>query len=284
MVEPRSEWVVGKPLPPLRPYVERYCGYRMSGFPAGLHRGVPSRHMTLIVSIGPDIDVVAQTNPAQGPDRYRCVIGGLQASNALIKHDGNQEGVTIELTPLGSRVLLGMPAAELWDLSLEFSDVLGSAGRELWERLQPAELGWDQRFGVCDDVLTRRLHPDGTAPELRFSWETLVTSGGQITVEQLAGDTGWSRQHLGYRFRQEFGLAPKLAARVVRFERARRMLQSVPPHVSIAQVAAVCGYYDHAHLNRDFLELAGCTPSELLAEDLPSFQDEAASEASSSLS
>ncbi|HEX6381270.1 MAG TPA: hypothetical protein VF180_08505 [Acidimicrobiia bacterium] len=54
MVEPRSEWVVGQPLPPLRPYVERYCGYRMAGFPAGLHRGVPSRHMTLIVSIGPD--------------------------------------------------------------------------------------------------------------------------------------------------------------------------------------------------------------------------------------
>lgn len=177
MVEPRSEWVVGKPLPPLRPFVERYCGYRMAGFPAGLHRGVPSRHMTLIVSIGPDIDVVTQTNPAQGPERYRCVIGGLQASSALIRHDGHQEGVTIELTPLGSRALLGMPAAELWDLSLEFSDVLGPAG---------------------------------------------------------------------------------------------------------AQVAAVCGYYDHAHLDRDFLELAGCTPSELLAEDLPSFQDEAAAGASSS--
>jgi transcriptional regulator GlxA family with amidase domain len=109
-----------------------------------------------------------------------------------------------------------------------------------------------------------------------------VSSGGQIAIGQLARDTGWSRQHLGHRFRKEFGLGPKLAARVVRFERARRLLQSVPPFVSIAQVAAVCGYYDHAHLDRDFLELAGCTPTELLAEDLPSFQDEAASEASSS--
>ena len=31
---------LGVPLPPLRPYVERYCGYRMAGFPAGLHPGL----------------------------------------------------------------------------------------------------------------------------------------------------------------------------------------------------------------------------------------------------
>ena len=277
----RSDWVVGRPQPALRPFVERYCGYRMLGFPAGLHRGVPSRHLTFIVSIGNDIDVVRQTNPAQTPDRYRCAIGGLQASSALIAHDGNQEGVAIELTPLGTRALFGLPAAELWDQSLELADVIGPDGSELWERLQ-STTGWQDRFDVCDDVLARRLRSDDTPPELRFSWETRVGSGGQIGIAALARETGWTRQHLGSRFRREFGLAPKLAARVVRFERARRMLQSVPPFVSIAQVAAVCGYYDHAHLDRDFLELAGCTPSELLTEDLPSFQDDGAVDPSSS--
>ena len=282
MIEAHSEWVLGQPQPLLRPFVERYCGYRMTGFPPGLHRGVPSRHLTFIVSIGPEIDVVRQTNPTQGPERYRCALGGLQASTALIAHDGNQEGVAIELTPLGSRALFGLPAAELWDWSLELADVIGPEGRELWERLQ-STARWADRFAACDDVLARRLRSDDTPPDLRFCWQTLVASGGQIAIGDLAHETGWSRQHLRQRFRQEFGLAPKLAARVVRFERARRMLQSVPPFVSIAQVAAVCGYYDHAHLDRDFLELAGCTPSELLAEDLPSFQDDAAPEASSSL-
>jgi AraC-like DNA-binding protein len=58
---------------------------------------------------------------------------------------------------------------------------------------------------------------------------------------------------------------------VIRFERARRMLQSVPPHISIAQVAATCGYYDQSHLTNEFTELAGCTPTQLLAEEgLPS--------------
>ena len=49
------------------------------------------------------------------------------------------------------------------------------------------------------------------------------------------------------------------------------MLQA--PFLSIAQVARACGYYDQAHLTRDFRELAGVSPARLLASDLPSVQD-----------
>lgn len=281
MTKPDPEWLTKAPAPPLRPFIERYCGYRLTGFAAGVHRGLPSRHMTFIVSIGGDIDVVAQTDTAQSPDRYGCVLGGLQASSALIAHDGNQEGVAIELTPLGSRALFGVPARELWNISVELADVVGAAGRELWERLQVTDR-WGQRFAACDDVLSRLVGDDAVAPELRFSWETVVASGGEVSVGELAHETGWSRQHLSRRFRDELGLRPKLAARIVRFDRARWMLEAVPPFVSIAQVAAACGYYDQSHLDRDFAELAGCTPTELLAGDLPSFQDEPTRDGSSS--
>ena len=129
-------WFERRPAPGLRSVIDRYVGYRMTGLPAGIHRGVPSRYMTLIVSIGNSIDVIGQTDPTQEPRSYRCVVSGLQDSSALIAHDGNQEGVAIELTPLGSRMLLAMPAREIWDLSLELSEVVGAAGDELWERLQ----------------------------------------------------------------------------------------------------------------------------------------------------
>ena len=270
MDEPRSEWLIRRPAPVLEPLVDRYVGYRLSGFGAGVHRGLPSRHMTLIVSIGPEIDVIGQTDPAQAPDRYRCVVGGLQAAPALIAHDGSQEGVAIELTPLGSRALLGMPARALWNTSLELEDVVGRAGSELWERLQSAE-AWPDRFRACDQVLGRLVRDDSLEPALRRSWQLLVASVGAVPVAELATTIGWTRQHFARRFAGEFGLSPKLAARVVRFERARRMLQT--PFLSIAQVAASCGYFDQAHLNRDFVELAGCPPARLLAQDLPSVQD-----------
>jgi AraC-like DNA-binding protein len=183
--------------------------------------------------------------------------------------------VAIELTPLGSRTLFGMPARELWDQSHELADVVGGRGAELWERLQGADT-WDTRFQICDAVLERLAsdHDNGVvAPELRFCWTTLVSTNGKVPVAALASEVGYSRQHLAQRFRDEFGLTPKLAGRIVRFEAARRMLQSLPSFVSTAQVATACGYYDQAHLYRDFAELAGCTPRELLGEELPNFQD-----------
>jgi AraC-like DNA-binding protein len=270
-VETRSEWVTRRPAPSLARYVERYIGYRLLGFPAGLHRGLPSRHMTMIVSVGNDIEVIAQTDPSQAPDRYRCVIGGLQASHALIAHDGDQEGVAVELTPLGCRALLGLPAAELWNTSLELGDLVGAPGTELWERLQ-ADQGWGERFRSCDEVLGRLLRDDSLEPALGRSWRLLVASQGTIPVAQLADTIGWTRQHLARRFAGEFGLAPKLAARVVRFERARRLLQT--PFTTMAEVASSCGYFDQAHMTRDFVELAGISPGRLL-NDLPSVQDDA---------
>jgi AraC-like DNA-binding protein len=268
-----NEWVSRRPAPALRPLIDSYVGYRMAGGPE-VHRGLPSRHLTLIVSIGEPIDVVAQTDPRQAPDRYRFVLGGLQDRPALIATPAHQEGVAVELTPLGSRALLGMPAAELWDTSVEAADVLGPAAVELWERLHHAG-GWGERFGACDDVFGRlvaRTAAPAPAAEVAGAWELLVGSGGTLAVAEVAGRVGWSRRHLAARFTSEFGLSPKLAARVVRFERATALLRSTH-RPALAEVAAACGYYDQPHLNRDFVDLAGCPPGEWLAAELPSVQD-----------
>ena len=267
------EWVKRRPAPELQSLIAGYVGYRLAGFPAGLHRGLPSRFMTLIVGIGPAIDVVAQCDAAQAPARYRCVVGGLQDAPALIAHDGFQEGVAIHLSPVGSRALLGMPAGELWNVSLELDDLAGAIGGELWERLQ-GSAGWDRRFAIVDDVLGRLAGDDGLEPALGRAWQLVTASHGTQPIAEVADALGWSRQHFTRRFQGEFGLTPKRAARIVRFERAQRMLRATPSFVSIAQVAAACGYYDQAHMSRDFVALAGCPPGRLLAdEDLPSFQD-----------
>jgi AraC-like DNA-binding protein len=278
-----------RPAPPLAGLVDGYHGYRMAGFAPGVHRGAPARHMTFIVAVGPEIDVVAQTNPADPPRRYRAVLSGLQASPALIAHDGYQEGVAIELRPLASRALFGLPARVLWDTTLELDEVVGAIGRELAERLDATD-DWSARFDACDDVLLRLLagrvrtgagagggrrdrgvaaEPD---PALAAAWQALERSAGSVPIASVAGEVGWSRQHLRTRFLDELGLTPKVAGRVMRFERARRELLSGP--TPLADVAARAGFYDQAHLTREFVELVGATPGQLRAEELPVFDGE----------
>ena len=88
------------------------------------------------------------------------------------------------------------------------------------------------------------------------AWHLLRASHGTARVADVARAVGWSERHLAARFRAEIGLTPKAAARVIRFDRARRMI----PGSNGAIVAATCGYADQSHLVRDFVEFTGLRP------------------------
>ncbi len=93
----------------------------------------------------------------------------------------------------------------------------------------------------------------------------LLDGGPGVTVADIAADVGWSRKHLTHRFREQVGLPPKVMARVLRFERAVALLSG---GTGLAEAAFACGYYDQAHLNREFRALSGCTPTELIGGQL----------------
>jgi transcriptional regulator GlxA family with amidase domain len=80
---------------------------------------------------------------------------------------------------------------------------------------------------------------------------------------------GWSHRRLIARFRDQIGLAPKTFARVIRFDRAVRQLRTATSR-SFAEIAFDCGYFDQAHMNREFREFAGTTPGTFVAAQLDS--------------
>jgi AraC-like DNA-binding protein len=273
MGEPITDAVLAEPAPRLRGLVDQYIGYRYEGFEPGLHRGLPSRQLTFIISLGDPVEMAALPDPRQAPTAMRSFVSGLASSPAMIRHDGNQFGIALELTPLGARMLFGMPAAALASIVVELRDVLGSPTTELMDRLTAAS-DWSTRFGVLDDVLSRVVRDTATTPppEVVHAWNCLVATDGTIGVNALATEVGWSRRHLSGRFRDELGLSPKVMGRVMRFERARQLLVQ-PDRPNLADVAAACNYYDQAHMNREWNEFAGCSPTLWMAEELPSIQD-----------
>jgi AraC-like DNA-binding protein len=273
MGERAVESVVGLPAPRLRPLVSRYIGYRMEGFAPRLHRGLPSRHVTLIISLAAPIHVAGMPDPARpAGGRYAALAGGLHAAPVTIAMDGRDQGIHLELTPTGARALLGLPAGAIAGDVVDLADLLGPGSASLVDRLACAAT-WPDRFAILDAVLARRVRDGARMPEeVGWAWRRLVASGGTLPVSELAEEVGWSRRHLAERFRDELGLAPKVAGRVMRFQRACRMLER-PRRPGLADVAAACGYYDQAHLTREWNELAGCTPTLWMAEELPSIQD-----------
>lgn len=269
------ESVGARPAPALARLVGRYVGYRIDGFPPGTHLGLPSASLTIVISLDAPTDIRTWHDGYTGTASFPALVGGLHTKPAEIVHDGRQYGVQLALTPAGSRALLGMPAGELGATVVALDEVFPRTA-ELVDRLA-ATRGWRSRFAVLDEVLARRLGHAPAQPEgpLAHAWDRIVGSGGQIRVAEVAREIGWSRRHLAERFRREYGVTPKEATRVTRFDRSRRLLER-PERPTLARVAAISGYADQSHLAREWNDLAGRPPSGWISDaDLPFIQDEA---------
>jgi AraC-like DNA-binding protein len=274
-----DEYVRARPIPALRPLIAWYGGYRQAGLSPGTHRGLPSPYLTLIITIDQPLRIDGQVDRSKPAAAYDTLVGGLHTVPALIAHNGSQSGIQLSVHPLAARLLLGLPAGELAGDDFDAADVLGAAAGELHERVREA-VSWPDRFAVLDDVLSRRADFDRAPdPEVAEAWRRLQVSGGSLGVSDLAADLGWSTRYLARRFGIEVGLSPKQAARVMRFDHARRTLQNrvgTGQPTVLAHLAVDCGYYDQAHLAREFRELAGCPPSRWVAEEFRFIQGAAA--------
>jgi AraC-like DNA-binding protein len=152
--------------------------------------------------------------------------------------------------------------SELGGTVVALEDLLGRDAARTEEQLRAAG-SWDDRFAIAQAALARRLEAGRAAdPEVAFAWAQMAASRGQVRVEQLAAETGWSRKRLWSRFRSQVGLTPKRAAQLIRFDHAAHRLAA--GH-SAALVAAESGYADQSHLHRDVKTFAGVTPTAVAA-------------------
>ena len=265
-----SAWEVAvrPPAPRLRALVHGdYVGY-LETAPGPVHRLQFATPLTvLIFDLGPPMAL-------RGPDEAEAVrhrggfIAGLSDRATLTMHDGSSEGVQVDLTPLGARTFLGAPMTTVAGRSIALTDLLAGEQRHISERLGQTR-DWDARFDAIDRLLVARAASAGAGcPKVAWALDRIVASGGRVEVGALARELGHSNKHLIDRFREQVGLPPKLLARLIRFERLMQHLRA-GGREGFAELAATFGYYDQAHLVRDFRQFTGATPTAARASLVP---------------
>jgi AraC-like DNA-binding protein len=248
----------------LRSYVTSLVAYDSDLGAPGVHRGLPSTSLTVVLPLEEPLDV----GWADGSARAKrwSTVSGLHAAPAAIHQDGPQRGIQLGLATAGARALLGVPAAALAHELLELEDVAPDLA-ELPERLH--DLAPDAAWPVVADALTKALARNGEAAPRAEVGRALAGLTRGEGVADVADEVGYSRRRLSTLVREETGLAPKQYQRVARFEASRALIARRP----LAEVAAVCGYADQGHLARDWSDLAGCPPSTWLREEFPFLRD-----------
>jgi AraC-like DNA-binding protein len=221
----------------------------------------PGRDVVVIVSFGEEWLIDGE--------RFTSFAAGLHVREVTTEHAGRSFGMQINLVPPAAYMLFGLPLHTLAHREVPLEDVLDEPF--LAERLHEAG-GWAERFRLLDSVLEKRL-ADARPPSegVVWAWRRLVETDGGVAVGTLAEELGWSRKRIVARFREQVGLPPKAAARLLRFEHARELAQEAR-RPDWARIAFECGYYDQSHLINDFRTVTGRTPATF-------FQDSAASAA-----
>jgi len=232
------------------------------------HHALPNGELSLTFNLGPPQRVKAHGDAGSGCIVRTALVCGLQERTITYESvTSHPRVVAVRLLPRGAWAFFdGLPLAELANEIVDLDAVLGRAAavEPLRQRLvECADLG--DALDVLERWLVARVVRGPAAhPSTRAALRDLTAQRGNLRIEALARDLGVSRRHLNGLFRREIGLSAKSLARILRFERAQEALAAAGGS-DLTQIALDCGYYDQAHMNRDFRELAGLTPSDYAA-------------------
>jgi AraC-like DNA-binding protein len=232
------------PHPALRPFVDRFW--------VSVEEAAPARRIL------PDGCIDVLVDLARGG---RALVVGPMTRAMVFEPRAPVTIAAVRFRPAAAAPFLRLAARELTDRTVACDDI-----GVRW--LADAPWGAAADAAAAVDSLQRLLLarlPSRERPEPVVAHAVAALFGpAPPSIEALARQTGWSRQHLARAFGAEVGVSPKQLARVARLQRAVADLQRGRGD-GLADAALRLGYFDQAHMARDFRALAGLTPAEARA-------------------
>jgi AraC-like DNA-binding protein len=186
----------------------------------------------------------------------RLLVAGPDTRAHLVPREPGTRYAGLRFPPGHGPALLGVPAHELRDSRVPL-DALWPGGhvRRLTERICEAM----DPSAALEAVGAQRLREVETPDPLLTAVAAALRAGKPVSA--VAQASGLGERQLHRRCLAGFGYGPKTLARVLRMDRALALARRGIP---LAEVAAVSGYADQAHLSREVKSLTGVVPSKLL--------------------
>jgi AraC-like DNA-binding protein len=239
--------------------VSKYYGFTETTRTTMRRREGPRQGVVLMISFGEGWLI--------NGEQFTSFAAGLHDRQVTTEHGGRSSGIHVDLAPPAAYMLFGLPMHLLAQQVVSLEDVFDEPS--LADRLHDAG-SWAERFRVLDTVIVKRL-ADAPPPSagVVWAWGRLLETDGTVAVGTLAEQLGWSRKRIVARFREEVGLPPKTVARLLRFDRARALVERTQ-RPDWARIAVECGYYDQSHLINEFRAVTGRTPATFFQDTVAS--------------
>jgi AraC-like DNA-binding protein len=261
--DPSMRYAVHKPRPPLSDFVDNL--WSLSDDPPHAREDiVPSGTIELVINLQEDeFRIYEPAAIGEGCRRFRgAIVSGCYGAPFGIDTREHAAVIGVHFRPGGAAGFLDVAPGEIADTHVGLEELWGDAATLLREKLCAASDRL-QRFQILEEALMARL---GRVPYGRSAVKgaLAILDRPRVEVGEVATGFGLSRRRFIEIFTEDVGMTPKRYARVRRFQRALlRVTQSRSP--VWAELAWECGYFDQAHLCRDWRELTGLSPAEFIA-------------------
>lgn len=248
------------PGPPLNEFVE-YIWLIEGGQARRFEKILPSGTIELVVNL--KHNEIHIHDPLQ-PERYQrlsgAVFSGTYTRSFICNARQHEAIMGVHFKPGGAFPFLSADASELTNAHGNLTDLWGSSGLELRERLCTAATP-QQRFRIMEAALRTRLR-NHTSSQLQISnaLKLIAVVDTRAAVRDVSRELGFSQRRFIQIFSSFVGLTPKVFSRILRFQRAR-VLTDKSEILNWADLAVTCGYFDQSHLIKDFKEFSGATPT-----------------------
>ena len=248
-----------KPQAPLSSFVECFWTLDSEKPSTQPERILPDGCVELILNFGAQF---SQHDDDKRRLQPRSFLVGQMTGPILISPTGPVQLLGIRFHPGGTLPFLRLPLHEIIDEVVDLGGVSSRLERELL-RVTSRATSLAEKTAAVERYLIEQLSDSDHDPWLMMTAARIVATSGLVSVDRLASDAGISSRQLERRFLREVGLGPKMLGRIIRFQQVFRAVEQC--NSAWAEIAIDCGYYDQAHLIRDFNQFAKQTPRVLFS-------------------
>lgn len=221
---------------------------------------VPDGRAELLINLREPFQQEANRKWSLQPDVFFV---GQITGPLMVRPSGPVCTIGVRFRPEGASRLLRLPMFELTDSTVSLGDVSQRLFRKIHRLREHHSLA--EQIHALEQVLLAAAGENEDDDLVSFAVREFERANGLIGVGKLANSLGLSFRQFERRFRNVVGISPKLFSRMQRFQQVFRNVGD--SHANWVDAAVSCGYYDQAHLIRDFREFSGTTPTALLAEE-----------------
>jgi AraC-like DNA-binding protein len=243
----------------LAPFVGRLWLSEAEACPrSGRELVLPTGFAYLVLRLhGPAPRLLPSLDGPPGDVLPSALIGGARAGYYVRDVSSPASAVGVELLPGAAQWLFGTPAHVLAEAHTPLDGCWSSAEVESARDQIASQATPEAKLARLERILLARV------PRLRALHPAVAAALAELGARDVGAvvrDSGYSHRGFNNLFSASVGLTPKLFVRVKRFSHALELVHGEDA-LSLATLAAACGYSDQAHFTRDFREFSGLTPA-----------------------